>query len=48
MVLDTTLLSPGGDGGVGPGLVIAQLHCGEEILLSQGHVHLQRIMSVKP
>lgn len=45
LVPDTTLLSPGGDGGVGPGLVIAQLHCGEQILLSQGHVHLQMIMT---
>ena len=32
--------SPGRDGGMGPRLVVAQLHRGEEILLGQGHVHL--------
>ena len=33
-------LSPGGDGGVGPRLVVAQLHRSEEVLLGQGHVNL--------
>ena len=34
---------PGGDGGVRPGLVVAKLHGGQEILLGQGHVHLEQI-----
>ena len=36
-------MSPGGDGGVRPGLVVAQLHGGQEVLLGQGHVHLEQI-----
>ena len=38
-----SLVLPSGDGGVRPGLVVAQLHGGQEVLLGQGHVHLEQI-----